>query len=299
MTRDGEKEISVYQAPEVNLPSEIPESIKRRMARLAKMSFASTLEAVEESFGKDRSEINRAPTRIGIVVGTAFGSLDLANAYQKRVILEGAAGASPSLFSGSVQNAIASQLSISFGVQGPTSTVTTMDSTTMGSFRLAYDWLVQGVCDHVILAIGDELSDFHCYGMADLGLPQAREFDPKSDRRTASAGEGIASFVLSREDAVRTQKIYCEISEIQLRANFRPPVERHFAGCFGALHQWSRHKKWLGIEPLCHAQLYGSMITGAAFEVSIAALQTSTDRRSSACTQITSHDEASYLTLKN
>ncbi len=298
LTRHGEREVSLYQAPEVVLPPDIPESIKRRMGRLAKMSFASAIEATENAFGPERAEINRDPTRTGVVVGTAFGAIDLANSYQKRVILEGPAGASPSLFSGSVQNAVASQLSISLGIQGPTSTVTSMDQTAIGSFRIAFDWLRQNVCDHVIVAIGDELSEFHRYAAGDLKLPHARDFDPKSDECTAVAGEGFMSFVLSRADAGGTQTRVCEITDVQIYADRKPETERFYVGCYGAKGQWSRHEVFTQSANLCNATLYGSIVTGIAFEIAIAALATSRDNIPTSCVQITDRGEAQFLSLR-
>jgi 3-oxoacyl-[acyl-carrier-protein] synthase II len=289
-TRHGDRDVSFYKSPEVSLPQSIPDSIKRRMARIAKMCFASAHEAVHDAFGIEHSRFEIAPEKVGIVVGTAFGCIDLANAYQKRVILEGPSGASPSLFSGSVQNAIAAQLSISFNVQGPASTVTTMDHTAIASFRLAFDWLRSGVSDHVIVTIGDEHSDFHTYAMADLGV--SAPFDSAGSRSTAIAGEGMMSFVLSREDAAPETSRYCEVTDVQLNASALPPVDRFFGSCEKENDDLSRH------HIVHHAHLFGSMVTSAAFEIGIAALRVRADHRSTACVQSTHNGASQFVSLR-
>ncbi len=166
----------VYKVPEVNMPNTLPESVKRRMSRISKMFFASVSEAIEDS------KINLRGPGTGLVIGSAFCSLDLAIALERKYILEGPPGVSPTLFAGSVQNSVASHLSISFGIEGPCSTVVSMERTTEGALRLAYDWITQSVVDHVIVAVGDEVSEFHTYAGPRGNLP---------------LGEGVAAFVLS------------------------------------------------------------------------------------------------------
>jgi 3-oxoacyl-(acyl-carrier-protein) synthase len=301
-TRQGIKQIAVFQAPEVNLPASVPDAVRRRMPRVAKMSFAAAREAAEDAFGPQLEAITLRPQRVGLVVGTAFGCMDLANDYQQRIVLGGPAGASPSSFSGSVQNAIALQLSIALGVQGPISTVTTMEHTAIGALRLGWDWLCADFADHVIVAIGDELSQFHAYAMAHQNV--ATPFDPRSDDCSATAGEGIAAFVLSREDAPGANQRHCQISDIQVFATNCPTSERYFAACYGAQSQWSRHVRWIQqhcgthIEPACHAHWFGSLVTAAAFETLIAALRVRADHRTTTCVQLSCQDEPQTLTLR-
>ena len=302
-TSKGEMDIPIYQAPEVVLPSDVPESVSRRMSRISKMYFATVLEAVEDAFGSKHCFARLDPTRIGIVVGTALGCLESANRYQRRVILEGPTGASPSIFASSIQNAIASHLSISFGIQGPTSTVTTMEQTTIGAFRLAYDWIRQGIVDQVIVTVGDEMSDYQPYAMAHLGLAAPERLNPRSDACTSVVGEAMASFFVSREDLTPAPKKYCEISDVQLFPRECPAADRYLASAYGAKGQWSRYSKWIqsgdaSREPLCHAELYGSSFTGSAVEVAIGALLISQDHRSTVCVQMTDRDEVQTITLR-
>lgn len=184
-TASGKKIVRTLQVPEPQLPAEIPDSIKRRMSRLAKMYFATLFEAVDDAFGVERKVLRTQPERVGLVVGTVFGNLNSANDYFHRIQVDGAAGASPTLFAGSIHNSLASQLSIALGNRGPTSTTSTMNETVLGAFRVAWDWLSEEVVDHVVVVIGEEVSDFHLYAVAHLENPPV-------------LGEGVVAFVLSR-----------------------------------------------------------------------------------------------------
>jgi 3-oxoacyl-[acyl-carrier-protein] synthase III len=216
--------------------------------------------------------------------------------FQQSLAKNGAIGASPTLFAGSVQNSIAAQLSLTFDIQGPTSTVMTMEQTAINSFGLARDWLLQDRADHVLVVLGDDICAFNAYAMAHL--PPSPLLNPKSDECTSQIGEGAVGFVLSRADLV--QKKYCEVSDVQLWAETPPATPRTLVASYGGFQQSSRNRQWLGAtaKPEQHAPLYGSMVAGLAFEIAIAALKVSEDHLPTACVQITDHGEAQSLVLR-
>ena len=72
-TASGSVSLPVYQAPEAELPDGLPESVKRRMARISRLCFVSLDEALRDAFGAQLEEVKLAPTRIGLVVGSALG----------------------------------------------------------------------------------------------------------------------------------------------------------------------------------------------------------------------------------
>jgi hypothetical protein len=77
------------------------------------------------------------------------------------------------------------------------------------------------------------------------------------------------------------------------------------AACYGAQGQWSRHLRWIRahagttVEPICHAHLFGSLVTTAAFEILIGALLINEDGRTTTCVQLSSQDEPQTLTLRS
>ncbi len=282
-TASGSVRLPVYQAPEAELPGGLPESIKRRMARISRMCFVSLDEAMHDAFGPQLEEIRQTPARIGLVVGSAMGCLELANQYQKRVIFEGAAGASPSLFASSIHNSLAAHLSISFGIQGPTSTVATMEQTAAGAFGLAANWLEQGHLDHVAVVIGEEVSDYHRYFLAHTAGAQAGGVDPESDACTSAPGEGFASFVFSR----RQVGAYARLMEVSMHRTSPPDCSRYFAAVHGAEGQWSGMRAWLAGKPAeSHLKLFGSTLCSLAFEVLCASVELHSSA-AIACVQLT------------
>lgn len=297
LTVEGEKEITTYKAQDVLLPSHVPDGVARRMSRISRMCFAAVNEALIDAFGEDFKSKTQS-TRIGLIVGTGFGPLDLTRIYKSRVHLEGPTGASPTLFANSIQNSTASHLSIAFGLQGPTSTVMTMEQTTVGSFRTAYDWIRQDIVDHVVVVVADEVAEFHAYAVAHY--PIVKKLEPESNEYSLVLGEGAVGFVLSRSEAVPIQKKYAQIADVQLYTEERPAVERAFVGCYGRSQQWTQHSNWLGkLKNIkCHSELYGSLVVGLAFEVAIAAMKVSEDHLPTACVQITDHEEAQTLVLR-
>jgi 3-oxoacyl-(acyl-carrier-protein) synthase len=234
-TERGETTVLVLRAPALTLPPRtVPEAVERRMSRLAKMCFVTAAEALADAAPL------QDPQRTGVVVGSAFGSLNLANAYQKRILQDGAAGASPTLFAASIHNSIAAQLTLAFGLRGPNSTVSTMEQTAIGALHLAYDWIQQDIVDRVVLVLGDELSEYHLYYFANL--PGARP-----------AGEGMIALILEREDLAA--KKYARIEAPHLTSS----------DARGKIFSCDEGRG-------THAAIYGSMLMGGAFEMALAAL---------------------------
>ena len=282
-TVDGEKFVQTLTTPPVTLPATIPDGVARRMSRLSKMCFVAVAEALEDSFAGAHYNCER----IGLVVGTAYGALDLANEFMERIRLEGLVGASPSLFASSVQNSIASHLSITFNLQGPASTVMTMEHTTTGSLLIAYDWLQQDIVDHVVVVIGDEISEYHRYFMANSKSDGSLNFN--SDECTALVGEGAVSFIISNENSL---KKYAKISKIESTASAGEKKSRTFIASMGQHEEFSRYKNFINSDMKIesHLKYYGSMLTGSAFELAIAALKTSEDKIDTTCLQLTTEN---------
>ena len=292
MTQTGPREVLIFSAPEPALPEGFPENRIRRLSRVARMFLVTALEAMNEAF----AQAPRKPDRLGLVVGTGFSTLQPTTEFQRSFHLQGPIGISPTLFSSSVQNSIAAQLSMIFEIQGPTSTVMTAEQTTINSLRLAYDWIQQDLADHVLVVIGDEICDYHTYALAHR--PPSSAIDPSSDRCSTQLGEGVVAFVLSRASEETIGKKKVEISEIQIFSEQPPEIEQIAFASHGREGQFSKYKNWLeGKKIHNHSHLYGSMVTGLAFEIAIAALKVSEDRHPWACVQLTDHSEKQSLVL--
>ncbi|MGZ3722942.1 MAG: beta-ketoacyl synthase N-terminal-like domain-containing protein [Bdellovibrionales bacterium] len=250
MTAKGAVAVPVLRVPPINFPKLVPEAVERRMSRFSKICFVTLAEALADA-GKREDEDTQ---RVGLIVGTAFGSLNLALTYQNRIFKDGASGASPSLFAASIHNSLASQLTLAFGIRGPNSTVSTMEQTAISSLRLAYDWIQDGIVDRVAVAVGDELSEYHLYHLAHAQCPNY-------------AGEGMVSFVVEREDLAR--KKYARMNAPDLVGENKIKSVKIFSA-----------KE--------HAHLYGHMVASAGFEIALAALSVERDASSVTCKQASS-----------
>lgn len=249
-TAKGDVPVAVLRAPQMVMPPKLlPEAVERRMSRFSKMCFVTVAEALTDA-GAMHVEDQR---RTGMVVGSAFSSLDLANSYQRRILADGAPGASPSLFAASIHNSLAAQLTLAFAIKGPNSTVATMEQTAIGSLRLAYDWIQSGMADRVAVLMGDELSEYHLYYFAQLD-------------GSWIAGEGSVCLILEREDLAK--KKYARMNAPQMTAAADAPRVFHS----GAAEQ-------------THGHLYGGTLMGAAFEITIAVLRVEREGGEIACVQ--------------
>ncbi len=292
MTAAGEKVILAYTVVDFELPTSVSDSVARRMSHLAKMCFTSVNEAVADCF-KGRPY---DPERVGLVVGTAFGTFDLANEFERRIQLDGQSGASPSLFASSVQNSIASQLTIAFNIQGPTATIMTMEQTALGSISLAYDWVRRKIVDHAIVVVAEEISEIQSYLLANQSVTSER-LDPNSDLCTMIAGEGAVCFILSLNTNTEARSPYAEITDVSMRTDQIDQSNRHFYAGYGRKGQRSSYEQLLNTDAICHASLYGGLISGLAFEIAIATIQIGKDGLTTTCVQNTDHDESQSITL--
>jgi hypothetical protein len=301
-TQNGAMEVPYYSAPDPELPHSIPESIRRRLSRIAKMSFMASREALGDAFTDFAAVTADKPERIGIVVGTSLGCLESANQYLTRVTRDGSAGASPSLFASSMHNSIAAQLAIFFGIRGPNSTVTTMDHSTLGAVELASLWLRADMIDHALVVVGDEMADYQPYMMAHVPGFQKTHLKPLENVCTTVAGEGVTSFVLSRDSGSRVP--YAQLGGSVITSS----AQRIFVASHGERGQWDHVVRWrdencLGSaaqqpELLCHAQHYGGYLTSFATEIALAASLVRHDRQPAGCLQISRSNEIQSLLLE-
>ena len=96
--------------------------------------------------------------RIGVVVGTALGPIEVNEAFGRGLLEAGSGGADPTLFPGVVQNAAAGNVAIHTGAVGPTSTVTAGHAAGAVAIAYARDLLVRNAADAIVCVAADTLS---------------------------------------------------------------------------------------------------------------------------------------------
>lgn len=119
-------------------------------------------------------ETGSSATRIGVVLGTAFGCLLTNAAYQERVAAGGPPAASPRLFAATVSNAAAGELAIAYGLVGPGVTLTAGAASGLVAVGHATELLRAGQADAVVSGGFDALGEPVLRWLADGGLAAGR-----------------------------------------------------------------------------------------------------------------------------
>lgn len=134
----------------------------RRMGRVSRMAVAASIEALEDSklaletMDKDR---------IGVIMGTAYGSSSHVEDFFVSLLREGPRGAQPFLFPETVPNAPASHIAMFHGITGPNTTFCQNDISAENAILYAVNLLSQNIVDVVFVGGADELTamQYGCY----------------------------------------------------------------------------------------------------------------------------------------
>ena len=116
---------------EVDLGPWLDVSRARRFDRSARLGAVTALAALAEA----GASVLADPTRVGVVMGSAFGSVDASAAFMHRVFEKGPRFASPAEFPNLVPSSPVGHVSIYLGVRGPT--LATADLSTTGESAIA------------------------------------------------------------------------------------------------------------------------------------------------------------------
>lgn len=176
----------------------------RRMFRVARMAAVAARQALAQS-GIDPATLD--PSRIGVVMGTSLGALEITQKFVDSWLDQGEQHASPLNFMNSVHGILASQIALDIGATGVNLTTAQRDV----CFEVALDWgkamLEQSRADVVLVGGADELTDLlHEIGsglhLFTLDL-ERRGIDPGARAATTIPGDGAGVFVLERDDTPR------------------------------------------------------------------------------------------------
>ena len=156
--------------------------------------------AAEEALRDSRLEID--PFRTGVVMGTALGGMSLIGKTQEDLAVEGKS-VGPRFLPKVLGNIAAAQFSISYGIKGPSYTVSTACSTGGDAITMASMLLEVGAAD-VIVVMGGEAAISHLaiQSLVKAGAlsksGESRPFDKKRDGFVM--GEGGGALILETEE---------------------------------------------------------------------------------------------------
>lgn len=189
----------------------------RKMDRISAMAAASARMALEDAgIGIDASNRDRT----GIVLGTAFGSTEVATQFAGVLFTEGPGVASPFLVPNTVMNAPAGHTSIELGFRGINSTVNHHEASAETAIAYAAAEIKRGRAD-VMLAGGSDilsefffriLTNFKALSPLNRGTEGARPFDTLRNGPVAGEGAGIVCLESRKHAEARGVKSYCEIA---------------------------------------------------------------------------------------
>lgn len=171
---------------------------ERRTDRFAQFAFAAAHEALEQA-----GEIDAAPTRRGVFLGTGIGGLNTLEEQIIRRYEKGERRVSPFLVPMMMANAAAGGLSMRYGWQGPAENTVTACAAGTHSIGNGARWIATDRCD-AVLAGGSEAS-FTVTALAGFrnmtalsGNNRSMPFD--KDRNGFVMAEGAAVLVLEEWD---------------------------------------------------------------------------------------------------
>jgi 3-oxoacyl-[acyl-carrier-protein] synthase II len=199
----------------------------RKMDRLSRMTAASARMALEDA-GVSVDTANR--DRVGIVLGVAYGSTDVAAQFASVLFSDGPMMVNPILVPNTVMNAPAGHTSIELGFRGINSTVNHHEASAETAIAYAAAELKRGRADVVLAGGADIISEFffeiltHFRALSPVngGPEQARPFDCLRNGPVAGEGAGILCLETLQHARARGASVYCEIAGWGLSAASSP-----------------------------------------------------------------------------
>lgn len=222
---------------------------QQALGRTAPLSGPQTVSAVEH-YGGDR---------LGVVLGTGLGMLDLTLEFLAQMVQEGPSAASPASFPYTVMNAGAALVAMELGLRGPNVTVNHRDLSAHEALAHGCDLLHLGRADALLVGGCDELGAglLHTYARLGLLAESPRPYGQKAHGLLPA--EGAVMFLIERTAAAkkRGQPILGHILGIGRAGDDRPRLGGTPAG---------RTATWTGAaasveRALCDAGLAGDKLS--------------------------------------
>ena len=173
----------------------------RRADDVTKFALVSSKEALNGA-GADAAVLRGM--RAGAVVAVTHGAIGFSTEFHSGVVKEGPVGASPAVFSDSVMNAPTGNLTLCYGMNGPSYTLVGDSPAALQSVKLAAGLIRDGMADLCVVSATEELSErvYEAYsrvGLIPAGAAQGMVDPFGTDGRGFLPGEGAASIVLESE----------------------------------------------------------------------------------------------------
>ncbi|HEY4660796.1 MAG TPA: beta-ketoacyl synthase N-terminal-like domain-containing protein, partial [Terriglobales bacterium] len=193
LTWKGERQ--GFLVPPFRPATVVPGLKTRRLDRLSVWTLVASSLALKDS-GIDLNHVDRS--RVAVVFATAFGCVELTEAFNLSAAANGWNGTDPITFPETLASAPASHVSMFHGLRGPNITVSNKYFAGESAMMQAASLLRQGQADLAIVLAGDAVSRsmYSWYEEAGLLSPACYNSDPVSEAEGFIPGEGVAALVM-------------------------------------------------------------------------------------------------------
>ncbi len=173
----------------------VPGLKTRRLDRLSAWALVASSLAIQDA-GIDLSQVDRS--RVAVVCATAFGCVDLTEAFYLSAAANGWNGTDPSTFPETLLSSPASHVSLFHGLRGPNVTVSNKNFAGETALIQAASLLRLGQADLAIVLAGDALAPtlYSWYEVAGLLSQACYNSDAFVEADGFMPSEGIAALVM-------------------------------------------------------------------------------------------------------
>jgi hypothetical protein len=204
--------------------SVVPGLKTRRLDRLSAWALVASSMAIKDA-GIDLNQVDRS--RVAVVFATAFGCVELTEAFYLSAAAHGWNGTDPSTFPETLASAPASHVSLFHGLRGPNVTVSNKDFAGESALIQAACLLRHGQADLAIVLAGEALAQslYSWYEAAGLLSPACYNSDPLPDAGGFIPSEGVAALVMEssgRADVRSDGRSYARIRSGRWAAGGQP-----------------------------------------------------------------------------
>lgn len=172
--------------------------------------------AAEQAIKQSGFAAGGAGTEAGVVIGTAGGGLNTWDDSYRAVYADGKNRVHPFVVPKLMNNAAASHISMKFGLQGPSFSVSTACSSSNHAIGLAFQMIRHGMAQTMVAGGSESMLCFGGVkaweGLRVMSQSACRPFS--ANRNGMVQGEGAAAFVLEERDRARSRgaEILAEIA---------------------------------------------------------------------------------------
>jgi 3-oxoacyl-(acyl-carrier-protein) synthase len=184
-----------FLVPPFRPASVVPGLKTRRLDRLSVWALVASYLAIKDA-GIDLTQVDRS--RVAVVFATAFGCVELTEAFYLSAAANGWNGTDPTTFPETLASAPASHVSMFHGLRGPNITVSNKYFSGESAMIQAACLLRHGQADVAIVLAGDAVlrSIYSWYEEAGLLSPACYNSNSLPETSGFIPGEGVAAFVM-------------------------------------------------------------------------------------------------------